>query len=102
MVANAPTYELVLADFYKFTRGCVLSAYNIDFDAKFLDKYAKTILFKFDNEQIDTLVLARQKLRNMPNYKLKTVVTRLGIELESAHRALDDAVATAKAFQKLA
>jgi len=101
MVANAPTYELVLADFYKFTRGCILSAYNIEFDAKFLDKYGRSILFNFDNEQIDTLVLARQKIKGLPNYKLKTVVTHLGISLESAHRALDDAVATAKVFQKL-
>lgn len=101
MVADAPVYELVLADFYKFTRGCVLSAYNIDFDAKFLDKYGRSILYNFDNEQIDTLVLARQKLKGMPNYKLKSVVNRLGVELVSAHRALDDAVACAKVFQKL-
>ena len=101
MVANAPTYELVLADFYKFTRGCILSAYNIDFDAKFLEKYGRSILFNFDNEKIDTLVLARQKIKGLPNYKLKTVVTHLNVELVSAHRALDDAVACAKVFQKL-
>ncbi len=101
MVENAPPYELVLADFYKFTRGCVLSAYNIDFDAKFLDKYGKSILYNFDNEQIDALVVARKKLKGLPNYKLKTVVTALDVELVSAHRALDDAVAAAKVLQKL-
>ncbi len=101
MVANAPSYELVLADFYKFTRGCVLSAYNIEFDAKFLEKYGRSILFNFDNEQVDTLLIARQKVKGLPNYKLKTVVTHLNIELVSAHRALDDAVAAAKVFQKL-
>lgn len=101
MVKDAPPYELVLADFYKFTRGCVLSAYNIDFDAKFLDKYGKSILYNFDNEQIDALVVARKNLKGLPNYKLKTVVTALGVELVSAHRALDDAVAAAKVLQKL-
>ncbi len=101
MVENAPPYELVLADFYKFTRGCVLSAYNIDFDAKFLMKYGKSILYNFDNEQIDAFVIARKKLKGLPNYKLKTVVTALDVELVSAHRALDDAVAAAKVLQKL-
>lgn len=101
MVENAPPYELVLADFYKFTRGCVLSAYNIEFDAKFLEKYGKSILYNFDNEQIDALVVARKKLKGLPNYKLKTVVTALNVELVSAHRALDDAVAAAKVLQKL-
>ncbi len=101
MVANAPSYELVLADFYKFTRGCILSAYNIDFDAKFLEKYGRSILFNFDNERIDTLLIARQKVKGLPNYKLKTVVNHLNIELVSAHRALDDAVACAKVFQRL-
>lgn len=101
MVENAPPYELVLADFYKFTRGCVLSAYNIEFDAKFLTKYGNSILYNFDNEQIDALVVARQKLKGLPNYKLKTVVNALDVELVSAHRALDDAVAAAKVLQKL-
>ena len=101
MVKDAPSYELVLADFYKFTRGCVLSAYNIEFDAKFLSNYSKKILFKFDNKQIDTLELARKKIKGLTNYKLKTVVEALGVSLESAHRALDDAIATAKVFIKL-
>ena len=101
MVADAPIIDEVLPDFYKFTRGSVLSAYNIDFDFSFLRTAANKLRFNFDNEQIDTLVLARAKLRGLHNYKLATVAKALGVSLENAHRALDDTIATAKIFVKL-
>ena len=45
--------------------------------------------------------MAREKLPGLKNYKLGTIVSRLNISLENAHRAIDDATATAKAFVKL-
>ena len=101
MVADAPSIDKVLPDFFKFTRGCVLSAYNIDFDYNFLRVAATKQRFNFDNEQIDTLILARNKLRGLRNYKLGTVAKALDVSLENAHRALDDTIATAKIFIKL-
>ena len=47
------------------------------------------------------MVLARTKLRGLKNYKLKTVVEKLNVPLENAHRAVNDAIATAEAFIKL-
>ncbi len=101
MVANAPSIEEVLPDFYKFTYGAVLSAYNIDFDYQFLSRDGDKLRLLFDNEQIDTLKLARDKVPSLSNYKLATVVKALGITLNNAHRALADAYATAKVFVKL-
>ena len=101
MVANAPSIEQVLPDFYKFTYGAVLSAYNIDFDYQFLSRDGERLRLKFDNEQIDTLKLARDKVPSLSNYKLGTVVKALDITLNNAHRALADAYATAKVFVKL-
>ncbi len=101
MVANAPSIEQVLPDFYKFTFGAVLSAYNIDFDYQFLSRDGERLRLKFDNEQIDTLKLARDKVPSLSNYKLGTVVKALDITLNNAHRALADAYATAKVFVKL-
>ena len=45
--------------------------------------------------------MAKEFLPGLKNYKLGTIVENLGITLENAHRALDDTVATAKAFIKL-
>ena len=101
MVLDAPTIDQVLPDFYKFTYGAVLSAYNIDFDYQFLDLGGKKYRLLFNNEQIDTLKLARDKVPSLSNYKLGTVVKALNITLENAHRALADAYATAKVFIKL-
>ena len=101
MIAFAPTIDLVLPDFYKFTKDSVLSAYNIGFDIKFLQNAGKKLRYNFNNKQIDTLELARNKIPSLHNYKLSTVVKALDIVLEDAHRALNDAVATAKVFIKL-
>jgi len=101
MVQNAPSFELVLADFYKFTRKTIISGYNVKFDNSFLQKYSQMIGLNFDNEFIDTMALAKKKIKGISNYQLKTVVKALNIELVNAHRALNDAVATAKAFIKL-
>ena len=90
-----------MPDFYRFTYGAVLSAYNIDFDYQFLDISGKKLRLLFNNEQIDTLRLARNKVPSLSNYKLGTVVKALNITLENAHRALADAYATAKVFIKL-
>ena len=101
MVVDAPSIDQVLPDFYKFTYGSVLSAYNIDFDYQFLSNNGNRLRLLFDNEQIDTLRLARDKVPSLSNYKLGTVVRALNITLVNAHRALADAYATAKVFIKL-
>ncbi len=101
MVENAPSIEQALPDFFKFVSGCVLSAYNIDFDYSFLSFNGENLRLKFDNEQIDTLRLVRDKVPSLSNYKLGTVVKALNITLNNAHRALADAYATAKVFVKL-
>ncbi|MBQ8431133.1 MAG: hypothetical protein IJX26_04285, partial [Clostridia bacterium] len=55
----------------------------------------------FDNEQLDTLTIARSKLLGLRNFKLETIAEKLGVSLVGAHRAVNDAMATAKCFLKL-
>lgn len=100
MVKNSPNLEDVLDDFYFFSKGCVLVAYNINFDYSFINFYGKQNGLLFDNEQVDALAVARNKLF-LKNYKLSTVVKYLNIELIGAHRAINDTIATAKAFIEL-
>lgn len=101
MLVFAPDIKDVLPDFHKFVQNSVLSAYNISFDIQFLLNAGKKYRYKFDNERIDTLELARKKIPSLPNYKLSSVVKVLDIVLNDAHRAINDAVATAKVFIKL-
>ena len=102
MLEDAPPIELVIKDFYDFTRGCVLSGHNvIGFDIKFIRREGESIGLVFDNELIDTLNEARMAKLKITRYNLGTVVKALGLTLEGAHRAWNDAYATAQVLLKL-
>ncbi|MBQ8522467.1 MAG: hypothetical protein IJ458_02245 [Clostridia bacterium] len=101
MVADAPAINYVLPDFYKYCYGCALVAQNIAFDYGFLSAIGKKMLYNFDNPQYDTMIMARNKLRGLKNYKLGTICDYLGVSLVGAHRAVNDCLATAKVFLKL-
>lgn len=101
MVADAPAINYVLPDFYKYCYGCSLVAQNIAFDYGFLNAIGKKMLYNFDNPQYDTMIMARNKLRGLKNYKLGTICDYLGVSLVGAHRAVNDCLATAKVFLKL-
>lgn len=102
-VIDAHTIEEVIPDFYKFCFGCVLVAYNIDFDYKFLSIAGKNNGYIFDNPQLDALKLAKTALvGKLKVFKLIKVAEYLHVSLENAHRAVHDAIATAEVFIKLA
>ena len=101
MVEDSPSINYVLPDFYKFCYRSSLVAHNIAFDYGFLSQIAKKMCYNFDNEQLDTLTIARSKLLGLRNFKLETIAEKLGVSLVGAHRAVNDAMATAKCFLKL-
>lgn len=102
MVADAPSIEYVIRDFYEFTRGCIVCGHNvIGFDWRFVKRYGQEYGYNFDNETIDTLLLARKSGLKVTNYKLGTIVKYLGLTLEGAHRAWNDAYATAQVLLKI-
>ena len=102
-VLGAPKIDEALQDFYKFTRGSVLSGYNIiGFDMNYLIKFGKDSRYNFDNEVIDVYPLAMKNVKGVKNYRLRTVAEKLGVTLDNAHRAVYDAMATAEVLIKLA
>ena len=100
MVDNAPPIEAVIKDFYVFSKGAVLSGYNVGFDMKFIQKAGQLVSLKFANEVVDVFPLAKERL-NCKNYKLGTVVKHLKLTLDNAHRAFFDALATAEVLLEL-
>ncbi len=100
MVADAPTYEQVMPDFFKFCSGSVLVGHNIaGFDFKFVDYYCAKLGYMLERRLIDTIPLS-QELLFLSNYKLNTVADKFGITFNH-HRAIDDAYVTAKIFIEL-
>ena len=55
----------------------------------------------FNHPILDTLVLARATMSNMKRFNLGTLCKNLGVSLVGAHRAVNDAEATAEVFIKL-
>lgn len=102
-VAGAPKDYEALQDFYKFTRGAILTGYNIiNFDMVFLLGQGKDSRWNFDNEVEDVYRFAQKYVHGVKNYKLGTIAEKLGVVLDNAHRAVFDALATAEVFLKIA
>lgn len=100
MVKDAPVLEDVLPDFYKFTKNSILVGQNVQFDFGFIDYYSRQIDYVFSNKMEDTMNIAKKHIF-LRNYKLKTISEALNVPLINAHRAINDALATAKVFIKL-
>lgn len=103
MVKSAPVFEQALDDFNTFAGGMVLAGHNIHtFDMKFIQRDAKAYWGQvFMNDYIDTLMLARQRLPQLTNYKLTDLAGYYRISAEGAHRALADCVMNQQVFEKL-
>lgn len=101
MVAIARNIQEAFPDFARFIGDNVLVGYNnASFDNRMLiraGRYSRTII---SNEFVDVKPLAKQKLV-LENYKLNTVSESIGIKNPQAHRALADAITTAKVYLKL-
>ncbi|MDF2820682.1 MAG: polymerase alpha subunit [Clostridiales bacterium] len=98
MVVNAPHIDHVLPGFLEFCEGAVLVAHNARFDTGFIFERAKRFGIATNFTILDTVTIARKLLPELSRYKLKTVANHLGVSLENAHRAVDDAKATADIF----
>ena len=101
-VVDAPEFKDVVGDFYKFSNGATLCGHNVGFDIGFLTFHAKKEFYNFDNPTLDTLDMAKRIFQRERRNTLGDLCKELGIELENAHRALYDTIATAKLLKKLA
>ena len=97
MVKDAPKISSVMPDFIKFIDGAILVAHNADFDMSFIRRFAHAEDFEVKSQVIDSLALARERLPMLKKHDLHTVADYFGIVF-THHRALNDAIATAKAF----
>ena len=100
MVKTKEPINGVLPRFLEFCKGSTLVAHNADFDVSFIKQNALNLGLAFNYEIVDTLSLSRELLPHLRNHKLPTVAKALKIDLLNAHRATDDATATAKIFLK--
>ena len=96
-VLDAPGIHAVIPLVRGFVGSSPWIAHNISFDWSFLRPHG----ILQSNLRIDTYELASVLLPRVPRYNLGSLSQQLGIELESAHRALNDARATAHLYWQL-
>ncbi|MGL4797869.1 MAG: 3'-5' exonuclease [Cellulosilyticaceae bacterium] len=102
MLEDAPTIEEVMPAFVAFCEDVPLVGHNvIVFDYRMLKVKATKVGLKFEKEAVDTLILARKFLQDLPSRKLGDLCGYYDITLTNAHRAYDDAYATYELFRKL-
>jgi DNA polymerase-3 subunit epsilon/ATP-dependent DNA helicase DinG len=98
-VDRAPRFSQVLSDFRRFVGSYPVIAHTVDFDLSFLRSHDLPL----NNLSIDTFELASILMPHAARYSLDKLRQRLDLPPPkiSAHRALDDAVATKDLFVAL-
>lgn len=100
-VKHAEPFEAIAHEVYDMLQDCVFVAHNIDFDLPFLqEEFKRCGLPKWFGKSMDTVELAKILYPTAYSYKLSEIALELNIGLENAHRADDDAMATARLLKK--
>ncbi|CEP78504.1 MAG: 3'-5' exonuclease [Defluviitoga tunisiensis] len=99
-VSQAPLLIDVFPRFKEYIDDSILVSHNAKMDLRFLDIAAKESgMFSIDNYYIDTLEVSKYFLESGP-YNLEHLSNKFNLGINKFHRAWDDALATARLFQK--
>lgn len=102
MVKHDRSVSQVLEEFLEFCGDSVILGHNVPFDFGFLEQNAAKINRHFPCMAIDTLVIAKKCLKDLPSRKLEALCSHYGISQEKKHRAYEDAQAASRLYQKMA
>lgn len=98
-----PRFEEIAETVLEKLEGCIICAYNIDFDKGFLTAALERCGLQWpEGPLLDPLVFARQAFPKKRSKKLIKVSEYLSIPLEEAHRAVNDAEAAGRVWFALA
>ncbi|MFC5270069.1 exonuclease domain-containing protein [Adhaeribacter terreus] len=101
MVKDAPKFHEVAKEIVQFTEGKIFVAHNVRFDYSFVKKEFADLGYTYQRKTLCTVRLSRSLIPGLPSYSLGKLCKSINIPLELRHRAIGDAEATAKLFDKL-
>jgi DNA polymerase III epsilon subunit family exonuclease len=103
MVASAPTFDEVAADWLSFADTSVLVAHNAIFDVRFINHEITNVFpgRRMMNSHICTVSLARRLLPDLKSFRLVALAEHFEVPHRKRHRAGEDARATARVFLRL-
>jgi ATP-dependent DNA helicase DinG len=95
-LANAPEIAYLMPQVMDFIGDSPVAGHNVQFDLGFL---ASARGMPLKNHSYDTLELVRLVAPYAASYRLESLCKEFQIDLSSSHRALDDAMATARLLE---
>lgn len=96
MVAGAPCFVDIAADFETFMNGAIFVAHNVDFDYGFISREFARIGRPFRHAKLCTCASMRKLYPGHASYSLAALARAFDIPLKQHHRALCDAEAAAQ------
>lgn len=96
MVAGAPKFSEISESFREFVGQSVFAAHNATFDFGFIREEFRRLGQTFRCPTLCTVVAMRRYFPGLSSYRLAALCQHFGIPLDSHHRALCDAEATAQ------
>jgi len=99
MVADAPRFYEVAKEIVELTEGAIFVAHNARFDYSFLREEFGRLGYTFSRKQLCTVRLSRKVFPGLQSYSLENLIRHFSIEAKRRHRALDDALATARLLE---
>ncbi len=101
MLRDQPLIEEAFPKLLDFIGNCPIVAHNASFDVAMLESELKRQNRILDVPQIDTLTFSRKLYPQLRSHRLKALCKHLGVSLKDAHRAVNDATATAQCLDKM-
>lgn len=101
MLLSAPYGEEVFPQLSDFIGEKAIVGHNVNFDINFIYDAFNEMGLTLSNNYIDTLRIARNLFPEMEHHRLSDLLSKLEVEIASAHRASDDAAATSECFEKM-
>ena len=101
MLQGQPVMNEVIPKFAEFCRDAMIVAHNASFDVPMFRRAFTSNGIQFHYTTLDTLALSRALYPGFANHKLGNLCKKLGVTLENAHRAVNDARATGGILLKM-
>ena len=101
MVANAPPFEELAPAVYELLKDAIFLAHNVNFDYSFVKQHLANSGYNLETKKLCSIRLSRKVFPGLPGYSLGKVCRHLGITVSNRHRAMGDAEATARLFERI-
>lgn len=99
MVRGQPQFEHFADELNDFLKGAIFVAHNVNFDYGFIKQEFARIGTVWNMDRLCSVRLSRLLYPLERRHGLDYVIARLGVEVESRHRAYDDAEVLYKMFR---